>query len=375
MSKLIIVEGNKTKVLNEKGFDNEALLQDVVEKFPEVIALEDLGVTEPFMVIGREVQTKAGYIDVLCIDGEGVLTVVETKLAKNAQIRREVIGQVLEYVAQLSKWRAQDVIQIANQYFAKEKIKDGDRPASLNDRLKVEDEEDLHGMGVNEKIEDNLRKGIIKLVIASDSIPETLKSTVNFINSFSNFDIYVLQIQSYNKDEMMIYSPTVFGFANKSVTGVSAERTKWDEESFFNSISDLKPEAIETIKKLYKFTEENAAGISWGTGKKVSSFSYTVESEIKQFNIFAVLGSNDTGKIQINFGVMKDIVPDDELYAFRDEINSFPGAKLDRNCVDDKKFPSIPVKSIYSSDDYKKFTDRILGLQKSAGNHEDHDSL
>ncbi len=49
--------------------------------------------------------TKAGYIDVLCIDGDGVLTVIETKLARNSQIRREVVGQVLEYVAQLSTGR------------------------------------------------------------------------------------------------------------------------------------------------------------------------------------------------------------------------------------------------------------------------------
>ena len=85
MSKLFIVEGNQTKVLDQKAFDNETLLQDLVERFPEVIAQDDLGVTEPFIVIGREVATKAGYIDVLCIDGDGVLSVIETKLARNSQ--------------------------------------------------------------------------------------------------------------------------------------------------------------------------------------------------------------------------------------------------------------------------------------------------
>lgn len=41
MSKLFIVEGNQTRVLDQKAFDNETLLQDVVERFPEVIALEE----------------------------------------------------------------------------------------------------------------------------------------------------------------------------------------------------------------------------------------------------------------------------------------------------------------------------------------------
>ena len=116
MTKLFIVEGAKTHTLEPLSFDNEKVLQDILESFPKVIALNDLGVAEPFLIIGREVATPAGYIDVLCIDGDGVLTVIETKLARNSQIRREVVGQVLEYVAQVSKWRAQEVIQVANQY-------------------------------------------------------------------------------------------------------------------------------------------------------------------------------------------------------------------------------------------------------------------
>ena len=80
MAKLFVVEGGKTEVLEAQPFDNETLLQDILEKFPEVIALDDLGVSEPFIVIGREVATPAGSIDVLCIDGEGVLTVIETNL-------------------------------------------------------------------------------------------------------------------------------------------------------------------------------------------------------------------------------------------------------------------------------------------------------
>lgn len=218
MNRLFIVEGGKTRVLVNKDFDNESLLQDILEKFPEFVALEDLGVSEPFVVIGREVATPAGYIDVLCIDGEGVLTVIETKLARNPQIRREVVGQVLEYVAQLSKWKAQDVIQVANQYFQSSSDTGGTGGATLTDLLKStsEPEEMLSPGDVYERIENNLRKGRIKVVIASDAIPETLKDTVNFINSFSNFDIYVLQVQLFKKDDLEIYAPAIFGFARKA---------------------------------------------------------------------------------------------------------------------------------------------------------------
>lgn len=365
MSKLFIVEGNQTKVLDQLVFDNEILLQDVVERFPEVIALDDLGVTEPFVVIGREVATKAGYIDVLCIDGDGILTVIETKLARNSQIRREVVGQVLEYVAQLSKWRAHDVVQSANQYFASTGVKVGERTATLMDLLLTEQEEESGALPMNlyDKIENNLRKGIIKLVIASDSIPETLKDTVTFINSFSNFDIYVLQIQSYQKDQLQIYAPTVFGFTHKPAWGVTTDKIQWDEESFFKSLSNLRPEAVQTIQKLYTFTQENATGIRWGTGRSSSSFSYTVDSVNRKFNIFAVLNSGDTGRIILNFGVLKRIIPDSELHTFRESLNQFTEVELPAYVVDEGKYPSIPVKSVIKPENFERFTNDVLRLQ------------
>lgn len=368
MSKLFIVEGNQTRVLDQQSFDNESLLQDVVERFPEVIALDDLGVTEPFIVIGREVVTKAGSIDVLCIDGDGVLTVIETKLARNSQIRREVVGQVLEYVAQLSKWRAHDVVQSANQYFASMGIKAGERTATLMDLLVMEqgEESDTLPLDLYDRIENNLRKGIIKLVIASDSIPETLKDTVTFINSFSNFDIYVLQIQSYQKDQLQIYAPTVFGFTHKSAGRAKSEKMQWDEDSFFQSLSSLRSDAVKTIQKLYDFTQENTAGIRWGTGRSTSSFSYRVDSARKKFNIFAVLNSGDTGTILLNFGVMKGIIPDSELHAFRETLNTLPEVELPAFMVDEGKYPNIPGKSIIKDEDFEKFTNEVLRLQALA---------
>jgi hypothetical protein len=50
----------------------------------------------PLIPIGREVSTVAGYIDNLFISPEGYLSIVETKLWRNPEARREVIGQILD---------------------------------------------------------------------------------------------------------------------------------------------------------------------------------------------------------------------------------------------------------------------------------------
>lgn len=360
MNRLFIVEGGKTRVLVNKDFDNESLLQDILEKFPEFVALEDLGVSEPFVVIGREVATPAGYIDVLCIDGEGVLTVIETKLARNPQIRREVVGQVLEYVAQLSKWKAQDVIQVANQYFQSSSDTGGTGGATLTDLLKStsEPEEMLSPGDVYERIENNLRKGRIKVVIASDAIPETLKDTVNFINSFSNFDIYVLQVQLFKKDDLEIYAPAIFGFARKAGVG-TPERRLWNEVTFFDALANIDGIIVQTIREIYEFCKQDAVAIKWGTGKVNGSFSFAAEKEGKVFTVISVWTTED---ITVNFGNMKGIIKEEALDAFRLVLNRLPHINFSKEIITEGKYPSFSLNSLQKLEDLETFKTAVRNL-------------
>ncbi len=161
-------------------------------------------------------------------------------------------------------------MQAAHQYLQSAPTAEETRGATLFDLLKATPEqgpEMLSPEVLYDKIENNLRKGRIKVVIASDIIPDTLKDTVHFINSFSNFDIYVLQVQSFKKDQLEIYAPAIFGFTRKSGPGTSPERGQWNEETFFNATASLNEEALHTIRELYEFCKQNAAEVRWGRGR------------------------------------------------------------------------------------------------------------
>ena len=356
MTKLFVVEAGKTQTLESQYFDNEKILQDILERFPEVIALDDLGVSEPFLVIGREVATPAGYIDVLCIDGEGILTVIEAKLARNSQIRREVVGQVLEYVAQVSKWRSQEVIQVANQYF---RSGNTNTDSNLLDLLKEpfeESQNQLDPYGIYDKIDDNLRKGKIKVVIASDTIPDTLRDTVSFINSFSNFDIFVMQVKSYMKDDLQIFAPTIYGLTRKVPTGTDREKTPWDEESFFNSASKLSQDKINAIKDLYEFSK--TAEVKWGAGKTNGSFSYAVSLEGKKVSIFNVIS---TGTIYINFGSFKNI-NSDKLINFRRQLKKIPGLSFPELGQPGGQYPNFNISLLLNDESMSIFKSAVTML-------------
>src|SRR5690348_13657668 len=91
--------GQWTKVAKLE-FANEAELQELIYKSPELIGGED----HTSVVFTKEAGLPgSGYTDLIGVDTSGNVLIVETKLAKNPEIRRKVIGQVLEYAAYL--WR------------------------------------------------------------------------------------------------------------------------------------------------------------------------------------------------------------------------------------------------------------------------------
>ena len=80
------------------SYTAESHLQEVLAGQPSLLP----GVSSSPVAV-RELQTGAGPLDVVVIDADGQITLVECKLASNAQIRREIVGQVLDYASSL--WR------------------------------------------------------------------------------------------------------------------------------------------------------------------------------------------------------------------------------------------------------------------------------
>ena len=199
MAKILVIEGEKEMTLDETGFAFEGKLQDYLGKYPSLIPIEDIDENAaPLLCIGREVGVPSGSIDLLFIGKDGVLTVVETKLAKNPEARRTVIGQILEYASYIYTWTADNVYEIANVYLKRD----------LDEAVGKLGDEDFRA-----NVEQNLRSGKIRLLIAVDKLVEPLRATVTFLNENSNFDILLLQVKNFEESESRkVLIPTLFGY-------------------------------------------------------------------------------------------------------------------------------------------------------------------
>lgn len=155
---------------NAPAYTKEESFQNLVQEvFPQVLASQ----FDRPSVVAREVQTpEGGRVDVVSIDQDGIVTLCECKLEKNAGSRREVLGQVLEYAGSFAGMSFED--------FA----------ARMSDRLDTDVVSAMRDAAADdfdttvwiEAVENQLVVGKFRLVIAVDALTDTLRQTVLYLN-------------------------------------------------------------------------------------------------------------------------------------------------------------------------------------------------
>jgi len=94
----------------EYHFD-EAWLRDFIFAHYQVLPINEIEpVFDLLIPVCTELPcTKTGSADILFINDAGLLTLVECKLWKNPEARRTVVGQILDYAKELSRWSLDDL--------------------------------------------------------------------------------------------------------------------------------------------------------------------------------------------------------------------------------------------------------------------------
>src|SRR5262245_30490479 len=94
--------------MRESPYEAEDVLQALIAKFPSLLAGDQIGSGTPlrWLLVGREAalpddEDAAGRwsVDHLFLDQDSVPTIVEVKRSSDSRIRREVVGQMLDYAA------------------------------------------------------------------------------------------------------------------------------------------------------------------------------------------------------------------------------------------------------------------------------------
>ncbi len=267
----LVDKDNNLSVLSQTPYENETLFQDLIEKHPELLAGEQIDADNPrkWIFISREMavpiageQGNYGYLDHLFIDQDAILTFVEVKRSTDARIRREVVGQMMDYAANaVVSW---PIKKIREKY--EEQVSSG-RSQILADIGIAEEKQEAYWQNVSA----NLKAGRLRLLFVADVIPLNLQRIIEFLNEqMSQTEVLGLEIRQYlSSDKVQTLVPQIVG---QTVLGMQAkgktESRDWDEESFLeNARTSSGEDAVEVCRQLLRGFRDMGCSINFGRGK------------------------------------------------------------------------------------------------------------
>ncbi|MGI8500120.1 MAG: hypothetical protein ACR2LR_03135 [Hassallia sp.] len=291
MSGIYLIQDNGQLVqMTEKAYDSEDLLQKLLADYPSLLAGEQIDSVAPrrWLLISREMavpddEDSSGRwtLDHLFVDQDAIPTIVEVKRSSDTRIRREVVGQMLDYAAN-------GVI-----YWSVDKIR-----AQFEAKLNAEQllmsflgEEDADQEEFWQQVKNNLQKGKIRLVFVADKIPAELQRIVEFLNQQMNpAQVLAVEIKQYLGQGLRILVPRVIGLtASKSIPVPLIEKRRWDESSFMRELKLRKgDDAAKVGNLILEWATAKEMPIRWGKGRIDGSCIPKIHHKDKNRTFFKV---------------------------------------------------------------------------------------
>ena len=115
-----IQSDGKLLEMREEPYSAEVLLQRLLADYPNLLAGDQIDPPNPrrWLLVCREAAVPSEEdgpgrwaLDHLFLDQDGVPTLVEVKRSSNSDIRRKVVGQMLEYAANAQRYWPIESIQ------------------------------------------------------------------------------------------------------------------------------------------------------------------------------------------------------------------------------------------------------------------------
>lgn len=254
---------------------SEDFMQSLVAKHPEVIADAD----GKLLLIRREQPIQdasdAGgrwSLDHLFVTRSGIPVLVELKRAVDTRLRREVVGQMLDYAANgTAYWQAG---RIAESYGATMLEAGRDPETELAAFLDGTAEPNQFW----EQVDANFQAGRIKMVFVADTIPRELARIVEFLNEQMQADVRAVELSWFESEGgVTALTPRIIGETERAQTTKSARGTLPPISREEWIAKHIEPFGPETVAAAFRFIDMIAAAgghaeVSTAQGSIISVF-------------------------------------------------------------------------------------------------------
>ena len=260
----LLKEDSKLLAMEEAPYDSESLLQKLLSDHPDLLAGDQIDAEEPrrWLLVTREMAVPGEQdgaarwsLDHLFLDQDAIPTLVEVKRSSDTRIRREVIGQMLDYAANaVAYWPVEEI----KAKFESRCKDDGDDPDAELVGLLGE------GQDIStfwQSVKTNLQAGRVRLLFIADEIPTELRRVVEFLNSqMDPAEVLAIEVKQFVGENLKTLVPRVVGQTETARQKKKVDRgepRQWDESSFFSDLSQRRGEQEAAVaRRLLEWANE-----------------------------------------------------------------------------------------------------------------------
>jgi len=346
---IYLIQGKgKLVEMNEEDYKSEDLLQTLLADYPNLLAGDQIDSEVPrrWLLIRREIpipseEEGAGRwaLDHLFLDQDGIPTLVEVKRSTDSRIRREVVGQMLDYAANaVVYWPVETVVA----HFEKTCATRGQLSAEV---LREFLGPDVDQQSFWQKVEKNLETGNVRMLFVADEIPRELKRIIEFLNEQMNpAEVLGVEIKQFSNGELKTLVPRVIGLTSDAEQKKAGgrETKEWDETSFFAALeANRGREEVDTARKILKWAQTGERFVYWGRGKETGAFVPQIRHKDRNHQFFHVTTYE---KIYLPFSTYLTKEPfssEEKRLELLSKLNSFLNEKIPTNAID--RYPTISL--------------------------------
>lgn len=323
---------------------NEDDLQTLIEKYPELIGDSD----GDLLLIEREhgipdvIDGSARWaLDHLFVTRNATPVLVEVKRAVDTRLRREVVGQLLDYAANgVAYWQAGGLAAKFEASCEKHKK----NPTEILEKFLPEH---LDADAFWAQVDANFRAGRIKLVFVADEIPRELARIVEFLNDQMDADVRAVELRYFEGEGgVKTLVPRIIGETERSRAQKAGSRPKLEPispEDWF--VKHIEARGSRVVQGARAFLDVIAAtGAETGVASTQGSVYSRLPTALGRPTYPLFLQKNGTGQIGLGYVATLPAFQSDEsrqaIYKrFADAVGPLSSSNI-------RGYPSFPLERL-----------------------------
>jgi hypothetical protein len=342
----LIDNNNAILEMKDEPYDSEERLQTFLANYPSVLAGDQMNPNAPvkWLLVKREAGVpgedggrERWAVDHLFIDQNGVPTFVEVKRSTDTRIRREVVGQMLDYAANaVEYWPIDTIRQWFEETCRTQQMDPNMRLGEVLGTNEVTDDVIARFWGT---VETNLRAGKMRLVFAADEIPPELRRIIEFLDErMTPTEVLGIEIRQYVGTNVRTLVPSVVRSSRRVTASNGPTAVRWDRESFLSSLLQRRgADSVSVAKQILDWASTHEVKLWWGQGRIDGSCFLGTIHEGATYYPAAIW---TYGRVQLQFqNLQQKGVSSDLNEALRSRLNAIPGIHIGA----DDKFPSFEM--------------------------------